>query len=232
MNSDFVFAQLRTGLLAIIAYGAGAGWFTPQESTLFVALITAFGPLLVPVLMSFYANWNMKKIPTNSVAAAVDKVENLPGISPEKIAQVAKVAATATAMLFALMLFNPAPANAQNRTQLSVLAGNPVVQFFANWGKDDIAAAEKLAIDFKDDIGLACWQTFAEMGDVINAHPLPVTFKLASDIQAARLFVKAIKKVCLKPECSQMWNDLQNQIGAFTPIPLPISLASVCAKIP
>jgi hypothetical protein len=68
------------------------------------------------------------------------------------------------------------------------------------------------------------------MADIVDAHPVPLTFNLAADLEAARLLVMAVKQVCVKPECSQMWNDLQNQIGAFNPIAAPVSLASICAK--
>ena len=112
---------------------------------------------------------------------------------------------------------------------------NALADFFAKWADEDLKGAADLAIaipDLQDPVGKACWDTFASMGALIKAHPLPATLKLASDIQAARLFLMAVKKVCQKPECSQVWNDLQNQVAALAPIPAPVSLSSICAKIP
>lgn len=118
---------------------------------------------------------------------------------------------------------------------LTKLANSPAVSFFSKWSSEDINAAIELSTSIKDlpdDVGKACWQTFAAMGNIIRQHPIPATLNLATDIEAIRLFNMAIKKVCLKPECSQVWNDIQNQVAALMPISVPISLASICAKIP
>lgn len=231
MTSDALMRLLRSLLSFAIGWASAKGYLTPADAGLVMTLASQVGPIIVPIIMTTYSNWGTKSVPNASIAVQATAID--PGASAHEAIVTGKIVG---ALLFTLLLFGAVPsAFAQNRMPVSplvALGNSPVVQFFANWGGDDIATAEKLATDFKDDIGAACWQTFSEMGDVIKAHPIPATFKLASDIQAARLFVKAIKKVCLKPECSQMWNDLQNQIGAFTPLPLPISLASICAKIP
>lgn len=117
----------------------------------------------------------------------------------------------------------------------NTLANSPVVKFFSKWTADDIAAAITLSgsiTDLPDDVGKACWTTFGSMGEIIKQHPIPATLNLATDIEAIRLFNMAIKRVCQKPECSQVWNDIQNQVAALAPIPAPISLASICSKIP
>lgn len=117
---------------------------------------------------------------------------------------------------------------------LANLANSPLIKYFQSWTANDIKAAQDLAMsipDLQDPIGAACWKTFANMGAIIQQHPLPATLNIATDIQALRLFNMAVKKVCMQPECSQLWNDLNNQIAAFAPIPAPLSLASACAKI-
>lgn len=195
-----------------------------------------------------YRTFGMKQVPNNSVAAAVDKVENLPGISPDKIAAVAKSAASATALLFGFLFLFPPQAFAQTVKKtvsplvsgaeqfgFDKLAQSALVKALGAWGADDVSGAGVLALaipDLQDGVGKSCWDTFAAMGAVIKNHPLPATFKLATDIEAGRLFLMAVKNVCKKPECSQMFNEITNQIGAFTPIPPAISLTSICAKIP
>jgi hypothetical protein len=109
-----------------------------------------------------------------------------------------------------------------------------VVNFFATLTADDLAGASTLATEIptlQDPVGKACWDTFAPIGALIKAHPLPQTLHLATDIQAFRLFSIAVKQVCAKPECSQVWSDLANQTAAIGGIPVP-ALSAVCAKIP
>jgi hypothetical protein len=81
-------------------------------------------------------------------------------------------------------------------------------------------------------VGSACWKTWSAAGAVDKAHPLPLSLKLATDVEAARLVAMAIKKVCMDPNCSQVWNDILNQVAALAIVPLPISLASICSRIP
>lgn len=146
-----------------------------------------------------------------------------------------------------IIMLTATPAFAQQRIPLgpigqrveqAVTGGNAVhslAQFFANWTAEDLKAASDLATaipGLEDPIAKACWDTFASVGAVVKAHPLPATLKIATDIQAARLFLRAVKEVCQKPECAQVWNDLQNQVAALAPIPAPVALGTVCAKIP
>jgi hypothetical protein len=95
--------------------------------------------------------------------------------------------------------------------------------------KHFLAAAEPdagtlMALDFEE--------TWAGASGVLKAHPLPLTLKLATDVEAARLVAMAIKKVCMDPNCSQVWNDILNQVTALAIVPLPVQLASVCSRIP
>lgn len=118
---------------------------------------------------------------------------------------------------------------------IAQLANSPIIKALENWGSDDIDNAAALSITvpaLQDTVGQACWKTFGALGAVVKAHPLPLTLQLASDVEAGRLFLMAIKAVCKEPNCSQMFNDLQNQIGALTPIPPAASFTAICAKIP
>lgn len=75
ITPDFLGGQLRVALVAIASYGAGRGWFTPADATLFRELVTALGPIALPWLWSIYVNIGATRIPANSVAAEVAKTE-------------------------------------------------------------------------------------------------------------------------------------------------------------
>jgi hypothetical protein len=110
-----------------------------------------------------------------------------------------------------------------------------IITIIQNWADRDVQAAIALATSvdgLPDPVGAACWRTWASAGGVLKAHPLPLTLKLATDVEAARLVAMAIKKVCMDPNCSQVWNDIQNQVTALAIVPLPVQLASVCSRIP
>lgn len=74
MNADFVTSQLRTLLLATVAYEAGTGRFTPEGSTLAGTFITILLPIAVPWLMSLYANMGVIKVSSTDKAAAIATV--------------------------------------------------------------------------------------------------------------------------------------------------------------
>ncbi len=99
----------------------------------------------------------------------------------------------------------------------------------------DTADATKLATavpGLQDTVGAACWASFDQLAQLFKAHPLPVTLKLATDIEAARLTAMALNQVCTNPNCGQMWTDAGNTATALAMVPLPFSLPSLCAKIP
>jgi hypothetical protein len=110
-----------------------------------------------------------------------------------------------------------------------------IITIIQNWADQDVQAAIALATSvdgLPDPVGAACWKTWAGASGVLKAHPLPLTLKLATDVEAARLVAMAIKKVCMDPNCSQVWNDILNQVTALAIVPLPVQLASVCSRIP
>jgi hypothetical protein len=137
-------------------------------------------------------------------------------------------------IVFALTLaLAISPAVAQPRKAAPRQAS--IITIIQNWADQDVQAAIALATSvdgLPDPVGAACWKTWAGASGVLKAHPLPLTLKLASDVEAARLVAMAIKKVCMDPNCSQVWNDIQNQVTALAIVPLPVQLASVCSRIP
>lgn len=84
----------------------------------------------------------------------------------------------------------------------------------------------------QDYVGQACWSKIALIGQVVKAHPVPVTLQVATDIEALRLVGMALNNICADPNCGSMWNDAQNVATAINPVPLPLSFTSICAKVP
>jgi hypothetical protein len=99
----------------------------------------------------------------------------------------------------------------------------------------DTADAIKLATGvpgLQDTVGAACWASFDQLSQLLKLHPLPITLKVATDIEAARLAAMALNQVCTNPNCGQMWTDAENTAAALAMTPIPFSLTSLCAKIP
>lgn len=106
-----------------------------------------------------------------------------------------------------------------------------IVQFFAT----DFDDAAKLATEIpalQDNNGKACWTQASSIGALLRIHPLPLTFKAATDFEALRLFSMAVNQMCANPACTQVFTDLSNGVAqAGVGIPIP-SLTSLCTKIP
>lgn len=106
-----------------------------------------------------------------------------------------------------------------------------IINFFST-DFDDAAALAVAIPSLQDNNGAACWKQASSIGVLLKAHPLPVTFKAATDFEALRLFSMAVNQMCQNPACTQVFTDLSNgvaQIGVGIPIP---SLTSLCAKVP
>lgn len=72
---DFFMGQLRLAVVALLAYGGGAHWFTPEAAGLYLTLFTTLGPIGIPWVWSIAANLGKVSIDRNSAAAVVAKVE-------------------------------------------------------------------------------------------------------------------------------------------------------------
>lgn len=248
---DFFMSQTRLALVAVLAYGGGAKWFTPQEAGLYMTLFTALGPIAIPWAWSIMSNLGTIRISNKSAAAVVAKVEAVDAISAvagaakavdaNSLNPLAQTAIPVLALAVALSLWMPidtahAQVNLLPRAPApqATLATKSFLDVIRNWVSSDIEGAISLATvipELQDTTGATCWKTFRGIGDVITAHPLPVTLKLASDVQAARLVAMALKKVCIEPACAQVWLDMQNQVAALAPIGVPFTLNSICSKV-
>jgi len=83
----------------------------------------------------------------------------------------------------------------------------------------------------QDPVGAACWTQFTPIQALIKVHPLPLTFKLASDIEAGRLAIIGMNQVCANPNCGQMFLDATNIANSLSANPIPITLSSICSRI-
>lgn len=133
------------------------------------------------------------------------------------------LAALAAAIFAANLLVSPASAG-----------GNPI-NALANWATGDVAAAVTASTKYSglnDQVGAACLKDITLLATIIHDHPLPVTLKLASDLEYGRLTQAQLNVICRNPACAQVWGDMANAAKAIQVLPLPIAFASICAKVP
>ena len=109
-------------------------------------------------------------------------------------------------------------------------------QDLAAFLSSDAASAIQLSTQIpalKDGEGQQCWIAMSTAGDVFKAHPVPVTFKAMTDVEALRLLQITANKLCVNVHCTQVFSDLGSLAQAASPVPLPIpSLHDLCSKIP
>lgn len=211
------------------------GLMTADQATGIVTNLSTLVPAAISlgsIGWSVWSHWNMKKVPVTAVAidpvitpSNIDKtsaqVQTKDGVMVGKIVAI---------LLAAFLLSWSPPVFSQTRLPQTT----SFLQTIQKWVSADNDAAIALATavpDLQDPIGATCWKTFAGLGEVVQKHPLPMTLRLASDIEAARLIQMAIKKVCAEPACNQVWNDMQNQVAALAPISTPFTLQSICSKV-
>jgi hypothetical protein len=111
-------------------------------------------------------------------------------------------------------------------------------QDLANFIADDSAAAIALSTqipDLQDGHGQQCWMATAKFGEVVKAHPVPVTLRAQTDLEALRMLAMAANNLCSNVHCTQVFSDLTVAIQTLAPvnasIPIP-SLHDLCAKVP
>ena len=118
----------------------------------------------------------------------------------------------------------------------SLIGGSNVFTDIANWVGGDLTAAETLAIQnpaLQDWTGYACWKAAETFVGVLKAHPIPLTLKAASDAEALRLATSAAKALCQTSACQTVSGDLLGGIAQMgLGVPPPITLQTLCAKIP
>lgn len=102
ITPDFLMSQLRLALVAVLAYGGGAHWFTPEAAGLYLTLFTTLGPIAIPWAWSIASNLGKVFVRQGSAAAQVAAVEKKDPASASAGAATA-VAATVKILLIAFL---------------------------------------------------------------------------------------------------------------------------------
>lgn len=129
------------------------------------------------------------------------------------------------------------PTAADNEGPLAKALIKPF-QDLANFIGGDIDGAIALSTaipSLQDGHGQQCLIALKVFGQVVKAHPVPLTFKVATDLEALRLAQMAANNLCGNPHCTQVFGDLATTVQTAAPvnvsIPIP-SLHDLCAKVP
>lgn len=255
MNSEGNLNLLKQVLTLLSGMAVIYGVMTESQATQIVGLIMIGVPALTgagSMLWSVYAHWNMKKVPEQSTALMLPGGPEAKG-SIVDLAPMTGLAKVVGALLVGFMLLQAVPAFAQQHATgklpfdpLNLNNGGPTAPGGAlSKATNDLAALLNDLADFsdaatlateipalQDNVGAACWAQFSPIQALIKLHPLPVTLKAATDIEALRLLGIALNQVCSNPNCGSMWNDAGNAANSIAGVPIPVSLTSICSKIP
>lgn len=224
-------------------------------------LLTQFLIAAIGIGGGVYLHWNQKKVPETATAISTATPMPVGSTVPPSVAAAAKVVG-ALLIGFLVLHGAPAAAQARKEAAaplcdpLNLLPGckqsngaifngsaqtvanalaqpfEDIANFIANDNTQAIALATAIP-SLQDGNGQQCWIAMQTFGQIVKAHPIPVTLKVASDIEALRLAEIAANKVCGNSACTQVFADLTNTVQAASPTPLPIpSLNSLCSKVP
>jgi hypothetical protein len=100
---------------------------------------------------------------------------------------------------------------------------------------DEAIALSTSIPELQDGNGQQCWVAMKSFGAVLKAHPVPLTLKAQSDLEALRLLTMAANNLCRNTACTQVFADLTNGINTAAPVGVPVSLPSLnslCSKVP
>lgn len=104
---------------------------------------------------------------------------------------------------------------------------------FLTTGLDEAAALAIAVPDLQDGNGQACWLAMAATGRILKEHPVPLTLKVAADLESLRLLNMAANRICQNAACTQVFTEAGNLISAAAPMPLALpNLTSLCSKVP
>jgi hypothetical protein len=111
---------------------------------------------------------------------------------------------------------------------------------------DDVSEAIALSTaipDLQDGHGQQCWIALRNFSAVAKAHPLPLTGKIATDLEALRLYAISANRLCGDVHCTQMFSDftamaqsvataVAGPLGSLGAKAVTPSLQDACTKIP
>lgn len=129
-----------------------------------------------------------------------------------------------------------APAAAGARATVESILSKPFKDLadFIGTDSEEALALSTAIPDLQDGHGQQCWIATRQFGEVVKQHPIPLTLKAQTDLEALRLLMMAANNLCANVHCTQVFSDLANGVRALAPInaiPLP-SLDSLCSKVP
>lgn len=204
MTQTLFLSQLRALLLIVIAYCAGRGWLSPQDSGAITAILVPIGAIAGPWIWSIYANINSKLVHADSAAAKVATIEethpvdalNAASRLAEKVAAVLIVAFAASLFLAstsAMAADKPVPAL---KPAVAVSTANPLQSFFDGLQKKAAAinaftladAQAAMVMAASDPVGLACYTAIAnKLQSGSSGNLIPKSLGLLQLIEAGRL---------------------------------------------
>lgn len=98
---------------------------------------------------------------------------------------------------------------------------------------DQAIALSTVIPNLQDGHGQQCWMAMKSFGDIIKAHPVPLTFHIINDYETLRLLGIATNNLCSNVHCTQVFADATAMAQAASPMPLAIpSLHDLCTKVP
>ena len=173
MTADALMKLLRAVVSFAIGWASAKGYLTPADAGLMMTLATQIGPIIVPMLMTTYSNWQMKSVPKDAIAVAPTAIDT--GSTPHETIVTGKIVG---GLLLALIVFSTVPAFAQqNVSAKSILIA-------------DLTAARDDAKS-NDDPSEACWTMLL---DHVNTMP-PKIMGLAHGAQRLRDIRRGLPKV-------------------------------------
>lgn len=250
MNTQEKLNLLRQILTLVGGLLAGAGVVTDATASTAINDIMVIIPAAVSLgslVWSVYAHWNMVKVPeqtkvvtgTGSIAASAALKSGMVAVALALAASLMIPQAHAQPRLTGNPIKDIKTAVGQTAAAAATSTANALAQPFqdlANFIGEDNTQAVGLSTaipSLQDGNGQQCWIAMQSFAAIFKAHPIPVTLKIASDIEALRLAEMAANKICGNSACTQVFADLTNTVQAASPVTVPIpSLNSLCSKVP
>lgn len=127
------------------------------------------------------------------------------------------------------------PAGAAALSNIATILAKPFQDIADFIGEDaDAAIALSTVIpNLQDGHGQQCWIAMKSFGDIIKAHPIPITLHIINDYESLRLLGIATNNLCSNVHCTQVFADFTGMAQAASPMPLAIpSLHDLCTKVP
>ena len=118
-------------------------------------------------------------------------------------------------------------------------ASNNIFQQIANWFSADPQEAIDLAYAFPtppDGNGPMCWAQGGALIAIIKAHPLILTGKPETDMEAWRLATMRARTICDNTACQTIAQEFASGIKTMSPVPITLpsvnAFSDICLHVP